>query len=58
MVASNHNITREHMDAFSLTSHDKASAATLSGVFKDEILPLQTISYDPRSGVTLVTNFI
>lgn len=55
MVAANHNITREQMDAFSLTSHEKASAATNAGLFKDEILPLQSISYDPKTGVTQVS---
>ncbi|GIK30068.1 MAG: acetyl-CoA C-acyltransferase [Chloroflexi bacterium] len=38
-VASEHNVSREDMDAFALQSHQKAAAAYDSGKFADEIVP-------------------
>ncbi len=39
-VAEKYRITREEQDAFALQSHQRAVAATLSGRFKDEIVPV------------------
>ncbi|MBK9125444.1 MAG: acetyl-CoA C-acyltransferase [Chloroflexi bacterium] len=38
-VASEHNVSREDMDAFALASHQKAAAAYDSGKFAGEIVP-------------------
>ncbi len=40
-VAQLHNITREEMDEVALRSHNNAERATLEGVFKDEIVPIE-----------------
>lgn len=53
LVADDHNITREDMDAFTLNSHQKAAA----GDFSDEIIPItianrkQTITVDTDESV-------
>ncbi len=39
-VAKRYNVTREDQDAFSLQSHQRATAAIASGKFQDEIVPL------------------
>ncbi len=39
-VAAQYGVTREAQDAFSLRSHQRATAAQESGKFKDEIVPL------------------
>jgi len=39
-LARLHGISREQQDAFALRSHQRAHAATTSGAFADEILPL------------------
>ena len=39
-VAKDYGVSREDMDAFSLTSHQKAAAAIRDGKFKDEIVPI------------------
>jgi len=39
-LAQTQGITREEQDAFSLRSHQKASAATAAGKFADEIVPV------------------
>ena len=41
MIAKKWNISREELDAFSLESHRRAAAATDSGQFKREILPIE-----------------
>lgn len=61
-VAEQWNLTREELDAFSASSQQKACAAIESGVFKDEIVPVEvkskkaTIVVDtdegPRQGTT------
>lgn len=40
MVAQKHGLDREALDVFALESHRKAAAATKSGAFADEIIPL------------------
>lgn len=40
-VAEKYHVSREEMDKFSLRSHQKAAAATESGFFKNEILPIE-----------------
>jgi acetyl-CoA C-acetyltransferase len=40
MIADKYNFTRTQLDEFALESHRRAAAATLSGAFKEEILPL------------------
>ncbi|PEQ11463.1 acetyl-CoA acetyltransferase [Novosphingobium sp. PC22D] len=40
-VAERHQITREDMDALSVTSHQRASAAIAEGRFKEQILPVE-----------------
>ncbi len=39
-VAQDFKITREEQDQFSLRSHQKAEAAMVSGIFKEEIIPV------------------
>lgn len=40
LLAEKYGISREELDAFGLLSHQRAAAATKSGYFKDEIVPL------------------
>jgi acetyl-CoA C-acetyltransferase len=40
MIADRYGLTRADLDAFALDSHRKAAAATLSGAFDAEILPM------------------
>jgi acetyl-CoA C-acetyltransferase len=41
MIAAKYGITREQQDAFAAESHRRAAAATVSGSFRDEILPIE-----------------
>jgi acetyl-CoA C-acetyltransferase len=41
IIAEKFGITREEQDRFALQSHQRAAAATASGRFKDEIVPIQ-----------------
>ncbi len=41
LVADKYEITREAMDQFALESHQKAAKATESGIFKEEIIPVE-----------------
>jgi acetyl-CoA acyltransferase len=63
-VAAKYGIARADQDAFALASHQKAVAATVSGKFKDEIVPVSipgkkgdatvvTTDEGPRSDTTL-----
>jgi acetyl-CoA C-acetyltransferase len=54
ILVKKYNLTKEDVDKFSLQSHQKAFSATQSGFFKDEILPLEVRTYDPKTGA--VTN--
>jgi len=40
-VAERHQVTREDMDALSVTSHQRASHAIADGRFKEQILPIE-----------------
>lgn len=46
MMAKKYNLTREQLDAYALSSHQRAIAATQSGAFKDEIIPVQIKTAD------------
>lgn len=62
-VAEQWGLTREQLDAFSVDSQNKASAAVENGVFADEIVPVpvkvkkETVMFDkdegPRPGTTI-----
>lgn len=41
-IAAKYNISREAQDQFAITSQERAIAAIDSGVFKDEIVPVET----------------
>lgn len=49
-VGRDFNISREKMDRFALRSHERADAATKSGLFKEEILPVKTFQIDEKTG--------
>ncbi|GEK29226.1 acetyl-CoA C-acetyltransferase [Furfurilactobacillus siliginis] len=51
-VAKQWHVSREAQDAFALTSHQKATAATNAGVFKDEIVPVTVTN---KKGTTIIT---
>jgi acetyl-CoA C-acetyltransferase len=46
MIARTYQMTREELDAFALDSHRKAAAATESGAFEREIVPLEIVGDD------------
>ncbi|GAB2221782.1 hypothetical protein Droror1_Dr00012970 [Drosera rotundifolia] len=50
-VAHRFGVTRQEQDQAAVESHRKAAAATASGKFKDEIIPVHTKIVDPKSGV-------
>jgi len=50
-VAREYNVTREEQDAFAVESHKRACAALASGIFKDEILPVEL--RDRKGNVTI-----
>lgn len=50
-VANQYQITREEQDAFALESHIRAIRAIESGVFKDEILPVEL--KDRKGNITI-----
>ena len=50
-IARQFEVTREEMDEFALKSHEKAAAATASGAFKTEIVPVEIKG---KKGVTVV----
>ncbi|MCJ2179615.1 beta-ketothiolase BktB [Novosphingobium album (ex Hu et al. 2023)] len=49
-VAERHQVTREDMDALSVTSHQRASRAIAEGRFKEQILPVEVKT---RKGVVV-----
>ncbi|XP_073026823.1 LOW QUALITY PROTEIN: 3-ketoacyl-CoA thiolase 2, peroxisomal-like [Primulina eburnea] len=49
-VAHRFGVTRQEQDEAAVESHRKAAAATASGKFKDEIIPVKTKLVDPKSG--------
>lgn len=50
-VANEYSVSREEQDAFALESHRRAVAAIESGIFKDEILPVEL--KDRKGNVTI-----
>jgi acetyl-CoA C-acetyltransferase/acetyl-CoA acyltransferase len=49
MLAKKYEITREALDAFGYESHMKAAAATESGKYRAEILPIELVGEDGRA---------
>ncbi|KAL3470650.1 Thiolase, N-terminal domain-containing protein [Aspergillus californicus] len=49
-VAGQFNISREQHDQFAAKSFQKAEAAQKAGYFNDEIVPVNTIIKDPKTG--------
>ncbi len=49
-VSAKYNIPREAQDKMAARSHARAAAATASGRFKDEIVPVHTVWKDPKTG--------
>ncbi|XP_039072130.1 3-ketoacyl-CoA thiolase 2, peroxisomal isoform X2 [Hibiscus syriacus] len=49
-VAHRFGVTRQEQDQAAAESHRKAAAATASGKFKDEIIPVKTKIVDPKTG--------
>ncbi|GLT56417.1 hypothetical protein SLA2020_294600 [Shorea laevis] len=49
-VAHRFSVTRQEQDQAAVDSHRKAAAATASGKFKDEIIPVKTKIVDPKTG--------
>ncbi|KAL6633305.1 hypothetical protein ACP70R_025976 [Stipagrostis hirtigluma subsp. patula] len=49
-VAHRYGVTREEQDQAAAESHRRAAAATASGKFKDEIVPVPTKIVDPKTG--------
>ncbi|KAH1046858.1 hypothetical protein J1N35_037642 [Gossypium stocksii] len=49
-VAHRFGLTRQEQDQAAVESHRKAAAATASGKFKDEIVPVATKIVDPKTG--------
>ena len=50
MIAERWNLSREDLDAFSASSHQKAARATAEGRFEKEILPVSLKHKDKESG--------
>ncbi|PSR86376.1 3-ketoacyl-CoA thiolase 2, peroxisomal like [Actinidia chinensis var. chinensis] len=50
-VAQRYGVTRQEQDQAAVVSHKRAAAATASGKFKDEIIPVSTKIVDPKTGV-------
>jgi acetyl-CoA acetyltransferase len=49
-VAERYGVGRKQQDAASVTSHQRAAAATENGKFKQEIVPVHTKLVDPKTG--------
>jgi acetyl-CoA acyltransferase 1 len=49
-VAERYGVARKQQDAASVTSHQRAAAATAAGKFRDEIIPVHTKLVDPKTG--------
>lgn len=49
-VSSKYGIPREAQDKMAARSHARAAAATASGRFRDEIVPVHTVWKDPKTG--------
>lgn len=46
MMAKKYKLTREQLDQYALSSHQRAIAATQAGAFKDEIIPVRVKTAD------------
>ncbi len=58
-VADEFNVSREDMDAFAANSHQKATKAMDSGIFKDEIVPFEvTETYFNEAGEQVTETII
>lgn len=51
-VAERYGVTREEQDQAAVVSHQRAAAASASGKFIDEIIPVHTQIVDPKTGET------
>ncbi|XP_012490798.1 3-ketoacyl-CoA thiolase 2, peroxisomal [Gossypium raimondii] len=49
-VAQRYGVTRQEQDQAAVESHRRAAAATASGKFKEEIVPVSTKIVDPKTG--------
>ncbi|XAR58708.1 Acetyl-CoA C-acyltransferase [Bertholletia excelsa] len=49
-VAEHYGVTRQEQDQAAVVSHQRAAAASASGKFKDEIVPVYTKVVDPKTG--------
>ncbi|KAL5562068.1 hypothetical protein UlMin_031815 [Ulmus minor] len=49
-VAERYGVTRQEQDQAAVESHRRAAAATASGKFRDEIIPVSTKIVDPKTG--------
>jgi len=56
-VAREFKVSREEQDQFALASHKKAVQAQKEGKFKDEIIPVDAIKYNPITKQTTTVNF-
>ncbi|VFR00532.1 unnamed protein product [Cuscuta campestris] len=50
-VAQRYGITRQEQDYAAVVSHQRAAAATATGKFKEEIIPVSTKIIDPATGM-------
>jgi len=50
-VAQRFGVTRQEQDHAAVESHRRAAAASVSGKFKDEIIPVSTKVVDPKTGI-------
>ncbi|KAF2849799.1 3-ketoacyl-CoA thiolase-like protein [Plenodomus tracheiphilus IPT5] len=51
-VANDYNISRERMDRYAAESYRRAEVAQKAGWFDDEIVPINTVIKDPKTGET------
>lgn len=49
-VAERYGVTRQEQDQAAVESHRRAAAATASGKFREEIIPVSTKIVDPKTG--------
>ena len=54
MIAKKYDQTKDQLDEFAFNSHQKAIAATKSGAFKDEIVPLEVTLPDGKKEMHIV----
>jgi len=52
MMAKKYGLTKADLDQFALKSQINATHAVRKGLFKEEILPVEAISFDPKTNVT------